>query len=449
MTTGSVTGLNRGHAEDGLSVTVPVALLNRLPRHRFEWLVPGMLVDKCTALLKSLPKSLRKKLVPIPDQAARFVASSKVSDQPLLAVLADWLEQQHQLQVSAEDWQLQQLDDFYRINYRIVDEQGVLLAQGRELGPLLAQFAGRVSETLTEQVGQHFQQDQIQHWDFGELPESVQFTQAGVNITSYPALIDRGDSVAIELRDYPQQAASDSRRGLIRLFMLQLPQQMKTLRKELLQGNQLQLHFASTGQQRQQWLDDLLQAVFYRCFLAERPLPRDAQAFANALQQGRETLFGEAMALNELLVSILTRFSAIRKTLRQTSQLAWVASIADINQQLALLFAAGFIIDTPAASLAQYPRYLQAIEQRLEKLRGNFPRDRQLTRELETAMTRLQSRWTEHRSASPVLQEYRWLLEEYRVSLFAQSLGTLQPASQKRLDKLWQQVQQEQDQVSA
>ncbi len=438
-----------GHKADGVTVTIPLGLLNRVPQHRFDWLVPGLLRDKCIALVKTLPKSLRRELVPVPDTVDRILAGVEAADTPLLEVLSGQIRRLFRLEVPLESWRPEQLDDFYRVNYRVVDADGKTLGQGRELQTLLERFSGEVTETLQQQTDSGFtppggKSEAIRSWDFGDLPREHRFKQAGITVTTYPALVDRKDSVAIELRDYPEEAEQQSRRGLVRLFMLQLPQQVKYLRKELLSGNRLSLQFAGISQRREQWVEDLLQAVFDRVFLGDRELPRDREAFAQRIEAEKGRLVPEATAAAELLAEIAGLYNDIRRQLKAANELAWAGAIADIQQQLSLLFAPGFIIDTPWQHLREYPRFLKAIAQRLEKLRGHFQRDKQLQAGLQALTEPLLAQWHSNADAarrSEALLEYRWLLEEYRVSLFAQKLGTRWPVSEKRLKEHWRRVE--------
>ena len=437
-----------GHPADGLTMVVPIGLLNRIPRHRGEWLVPGMLRDKCIALIKLLPKKLRKQLVPVPDYVDQVFAGIKLDqlladNQPLLEFLSARLQQLTRVSVANADWQPQALDDFYRINYRVVDERGKQLGQGRNLNKLLENFKDQRSDTLQQQTQQRFQTEQIKRWDFGELPEKHNFDQAGVKVTSYPALVDRKDSVAIELMDFPEQAEQQSRRGMVRLLMLEMPQQLKYLRKELLKGNQINLQLAGISQSREQWLEDLLQRVFERVFLEGKALPRNQADYQQRIAAEKGQLVPVATETGQLLAKIAASQNAIRRLLKSANELAWAFAVADIKQQLALLFARDFIIDTPWQQLQQYPRYLGAIEQRLEKLRGHFQRDKQLSQGLQQLCEPFYPHWQNNSDAearSQALLDFRWMLEEYRVSLFAQQLGTTRPVSEKRLKQQWQRV---------
>lgn len=435
-----------GHTNDGVTVSVPIGLLNRLPRYRLEWLVPGLLRDKCIALVKLLPKALRKQLVPVPDYVDRALSLMKATDKPLQEALSVALKQSSGVTIGLDSWEIQTLDDFYRVNVQVMDASGAVLGESRDIDYLLAFFRGQVVETLQDHIDEGFQKGDIREWNFGELPQTYEFQQAGVTVVSYPALVDMKDTVAIQLKDYPKEAEQLSRRGLVRLLILQMGQQVKLLRKQLLRGNALSLQLAVTSEQREVWMEDLLYSVFSRVFLSTEPLPRDAQAFRHCLQQGRPQLQAEAERAASLLEEIATLYAGLRRQMKKASQLAWTYAIADINQQLNLLFKKGFIADVPWHWLQQYPRYLQAIERRLEKLHGHLQRDKVLAPGLDKLTTQLTTALSGNIHAqihSEELLRYRWLLEEYRVSLFAQQLGTLEPVSEKRLQEQWQRVQQE------
>ncbi|MEH6556373.1 MAG: ATP-dependent RNA helicase HrpA [Oceanicoccus sp.] len=432
-----------GHQADGVTVTIPIGLLNRVPRYRFEWLVPGMLRDKCIALIKLLPKQFRKKIVPVPEFVDKFLERVRADDVALLEVLGRQLQLMVNVQVPIDSWQPDQMDDFYRMNFRVVDGEGQQLGQGRNLGKLLENFKGHVNETLQQQTRERFHTTNIKQWDFGELPQQHEFEQAGVTVTSYPALVDCKDSVAIELMDYPRQAEQESRGGLVRLYMLQIPQQVKYLRKELLQGNTISLQLAGMDQQRDQWLGDLLFAVFYRVFVEDKILPRNTEEFQQRLISDKQNLVPVASEMAALLEEIADHYNTIRKLLKKANELAWAFAVADIQRQLSGLIFSGFIIDTPYLYLQQYPRYLLAIIQRLEKLRGHYQRDKQLSVGLDGLSEPLYAEWINNADAlvrSDQLMEFRWDLEEYRVSLFAQQLGTRHAISEKRLRGQWKLV---------
>ena len=434
-----------GHAQDGVNVIVPIALLNRVPDHYFEWLVPGLLRDKCIALLKTLPKQWRKQFVPIPEAVDRVLPVLKACDRPLTEVLGELLAE-HTEKIPPLAWQSDELDAFYRANFRVVDSNAELLGEGRDLAELKQRLRAPMQQSLQREVKHGFQRAALQKWDFGELPESYRFEQAGVTVTAYPALIDEQDSVAIKLLETPAAARLQSERGVIRLLQLQTAPSLKYLRKELLRGNALSLQFAGIDQKREQWVEEILEAGYRELFIEGRELPRSEAEFSERLEKNKAEIIAVAQRYEKLLIDIAKSYSNIRGLLRNKTDAAWEAVFADINRQLEQLFRPRFIADTPWQWLQHYPRYLQAIVQRIEKLRGFFARDRELSRDLMPLQKQLLEAWQkqpERAAESASVVRYRWLLEELRVSLFAQGLRTLEPVSIKRLRDIWLQVEHE------
>jgi ATP-dependent helicase HrpA len=407
--------------------------------------VPGLLRDKCISLLKALPKQYRKLMVPVPDTVDRLLpVLTAHNDVSLLVALSTALAQIG-IQVPSDAWQPQELEAFYRANFQVFDADGKLLGQGRDLAQLKQQLHAPMTASLQAETQQEFKRTAIEQWDFGELPAAHQFRQAGVTITAYPALVDQGETVALQLLETPERAQQESECGLIRLLQLQTQSTLKWLRKELLRGNLINLQLAGIDQRRENWIDEILVATYRQLFVTGQSLPRTEEEFRQRLQAGQGGIIPLAQKYAALLHAIAEQYAQIRQLRRRGSELAWLPVLEDIDRQLAGLFQPGFIAATPWDCLQQYPRYLQAIGQRLEKLRGHFQRDRDLGRELTPLQGQLDELLRKHvdAQACPSLQRYRWLLEEYRVSLFAQTLGTREPVSAKRLRELWDQVRKE------
>ncbi len=433
-----------GHPADGVTVEVPLALLNRTPRYLLEWLVPGLLAEKCVALVKALPKQWRKQLVPVPEHVARALSRMQRDDQPLIPALSEALKAVSGVSVPAELWSIDQLDNYYRMNVRVVGDEGQALSEGRDLAELLTRHAAQMENSLREESRQSFEVQTATRWEFGELQSEYQFKQGGATVRAYPALVDRQQEVSFELLDSAEAAEANSRAGVVRLLLLKMPQQTKLLRKQLYSGNSLQLAFAATGEQRRDWVEATLEAAAMQVFLGGSELPRSEQAFERMWQSGRDQFVARAESCAAQLADVLSRMAAIRKALKGFSELSWIHSVGDIRQQLAFLMFPGFITTLPWSQLEQYPRYLEAVAQRLEKLRGNLARDKQLTQQLQSLQQGLVEQLgndpAAQATAGASLMNYRWMLEEFRVSLFAQSLGTQTPVSEKRLKALWKQV---------
>ena len=432
-----------GHPADGISVTIPVGLLNRVPRYRFEWLVPGLLREKCIQLVKGLPKGLRKQLVPVPDFVDRALPAMELADRPLVEALSACLQELSGQRIAVQDWRLDKLDDYYRMNFRIVDAEGTLLRQGRVLDELVEDSREQTRESLQGGAGDSPATTGLTGWTVEDLPESWRTRQAGMDIESYPALVDRGETVDVVLFDYARQAALAHRRGLTRLYRLQCVQQVRFLRKQLLRGNDASLMLAAAGMERTPLLEDLIDACFARALLNESPLPRTGEEFERVLQQGRGELVNCGNELERLLLNSLTPLAELRQCLLQTGDTQADCARQDIERQLGQLFSPGYQYATPWQWLGNYPRYLKAVVVRLQRLSGQYQKDRDQAATIAGLALPLEdylSRSTDGLRINPELLHYRWMLEELRVSFFAQSLGTSIPVSARRVQQQWQRV---------
>jgi ATP-dependent helicase HrpA len=432
-----------GHLEDGISVTIPVGLLNRVPRYRFEWLVPGLLREKCIQLVKALPKALRKRLVPVPDFVDRALSDMEPTDRPLIEELSARLQKLSSQRISAQDWQLDKLDDYYRMNFRIVDADGKLLRQGRSLEDLVADSREQTRDSLQGDAADGPAAAGLTGWGLEDLPTVWRTRQAGIDIESYPALVDRADSVDVVLFDYPREAELAHRRGLIRLYRLRCTQQTRFLRKQLLRGNAANLAVAGAGMERDALLDDLIDACFARALLDGSALPRTDKDFEAALQRGRGELVNCGNELERTLLNTLAPLTELRQLLARLDDPQADYVRRDIEQQLSHLLAPGFQYDAPWQWLLSYPRYLKALVLRLQRLGGQYPKDRVHTESFAAFYQRLAdylNQYPDGLRINPELLQYRWMLEELRVSFFAQSLGTSIPVSAKRVESQWREV---------
>ena len=382
-------------------------------------------------------------MVPVPDYVDRALGTMKAHDEPLLKVLAEQLRRLSGVKIEAGHWDEKKLDHYYRLNFQLVDSDGKLLGQGRDLASLVAQFRDRVQQSLAQQNEQH-SEEHYTEWSFDDVEEIHTFRQAGVDIQSFPALVDKGgEGVSIELCDYREDAQFKHREGLLRLFMLDQNQSIKYLKKELFRGNKNLLRISGIIN-RDELLLDATKAIFNTTFLSEEELPRSKADFEERLHFKRSTLVAVANDYEPLLSEIFTQYYEVDKVLKGKVSPACLGAYAELRAQLDHLVYAGFIYATPYAWLQQYPRYLQAARQRLEKMAGQPQKDRAACIELEKFSERLWQRSQQDNSVlnkDPEMMLYRWMLEEYRVSLFSQQLGTRMPVSAKRLDKQWQKVQ--------
>lgn len=428
-----------GHLEDGVSVEVPVAILNRVPHFLFEWLVPGMLQEKVEALLKTLPKQLRRQLVPIPDTAQSLMPHLQAQNKALHVVIGDVLKQQKRLIIPVDSWQLEQLSPWYLMNFKILDEKSRLLEQSRDLGYLLQQHSGKAKTILAKQTVVKKEVEYYTRWDFDDLPEKHYFQQGKNRVLAYPALVDEGDKVSIQLFDYPSMQQAKHKRGLLRLAMLSLPQQTKYLRKELLKGNTLQLKMGGFFD-KAALIEDAVSACFMHTFF-DQGLVWTKQEFEQRLQANKNQLIANGLAIEKLLTEIIEQDYLVRQHLQKADEYA----VEDARKQRQALLAEHFVSNTPYEHLLHLPRYIKALALRLEKIAMQAPKDKQASAELHILTERMQQLLQQVPQAADLekIEQYRWLVEEYRVSLFAQQLKTRVPISRKRLDTLWQEIEQE------
>lgn len=429
--------------DDGVSLHAPVGALHLLSEHRLQWLVPGLLREKCIALVKGLPKQWRKNFVPVPAFVDKALAAMTPANRPLVEVLGEQLKRHTAIDVPIELWSQAKLDSYYLLNIKVEDDRGKLVEQGRYLPELRERYKGQLQQQLQD-VGGEIEQDSIDSWNFDELPETWQLKRAGVSIRAYPALVDQKTSVAIKLKDNPLEAQTLTRRGLARLFLLQQNQNYKYLQKNLIKGKDLGLTVAAMGS-RQQVMDDVILAAACQLLPELAAWPRQKQQFEQWQNTVAEQLVELSTEFGQALAGALEQLVAVKKTIKShRAALAMAFAISDINEQLKQMFEPGVIVDLPLERLRQYSRFLKAVNVRLEKAPQNIKRDRLQIAEIEQHWQRHQQRLEKfgliHYQADPLWQEYRWLIEEFRISLFAQTVGTLSPVSSKRLNKLWQEI---------
>ena len=451
-----------GSARDGVTLTVPLFALNQVSAERCEWLVPGMLKEKIHLLLKSLPQKLRRHCVPLPDYAAGFCARADFGKGNLLDAVMDDVRVQTGVATKTTDFKLETLPAHHFMNFKIVDEHGRQLEMGRNLSNLQAEFGGQARERfqkLAEQavvspvenvagekakpaaaaanaaVSEH---QNLTTWSFGELPELLEIQQGKQTLIGFPALVDKSSHCDLEVFDDPSEAARMHRVGLRRLFSLQLKEQLKYLEKNIPNLQQMGMQFMSLGSQ-EELRDQIIHAGLERACMQE-PLPRNAQEFNQRKEEGKSRLGLLVNEIARLAGQVLVEYYTLPKKLQGAK--AHAQSAADMQAQLQALVGKRFIADNDYVQLAHFPRYLKAINVRLEKLRADPARDVRLMAEWALVAAPWQrAQKDRQKSSDPKMMEFRWLLEELRVSLFAQELRTPMPVSVKRLQKVWESMQ--------
>ena len=444
-----------GHALDGVTLTLPLAVLNQLNVTPCNWLVPGMLRDKVTTLMRSLPQRIRRVFVPLPDSVTRALQAIEEVDPArctLLQALSEYIERNHQLALTGDDWNELKLPEHLRMNYRVINTAGEELATGRDINALRKQFGQAATTVVRSEGTKSFERDNIRAWDFGDLPQYVEVNINGRTVRAFPGLENRVDSVALRLFDDPAAAAATTQHGMIRLLMLALPQPTRYLEKNLPGLRGISLAYSSlpdapfgnlkkhtVGTVEEELRDDVLHQVFDLVFLIDRPQLRNANDFQKRIAENQAQLSSQAALLCERLTAIFSEHHAVRKALDGLPSGLYLESRTDIETQLDQLLFRRFVRLVPEARLIEYPRYLKAMSQRLSKLRDAARRDWESTMDVASLWHNYEKR-REARGGNAALEEYRWLLEELRISLFAQPMRTLAPVSLKRLRKLWEEI---------
>ena len=467
-----------GDARDGVTVTVPLFVLNQVSEDRCEWLVPGLLKDKIQALLKSLPQRPRSRFVPLPESATRIAAELSAPEVfgqgGLTDVLLKKVRDETSLDVKRTDFKHEMLSPHLFMNLLVVDEHGRQLGMGRNLGALkgelgakargafqaLAQLkvaapaavaaapanqaapqapanAHRASAAPAKAAPKPLAPQRYTAWTFGELPELMEISKGGQTLIGFPALVDVQDAVTIEVFDEPEVAAAKNRAGLRRLFALQIKDALKYLEKNIPDLQKMAVAYMPLGT-ADEIKTQIIDVALDRAFLLD-PLPNDEPSFKRRIEEGRGRLTLIANEVARLAGTILLEFGAATRKIKDTKNAP--DATADCTAQLQRLMPKNFMAATPWPQLQHYARYLKAITLRLDKYRADPARDAQRLTELKPQEQRYWRLVAERKGAvDDRMLEFRWLLEELRVSFFAQELRTPQPVSIKRLEKAWGQL---------
>ena len=428
-----------GKGNDGVTVSLPIAVLNRVPLALFDWLVPGLLAEKCTALVKGLPKSLRKQLVPVPATIDQILPELKAGDTPLNRALSAAIFKHKHVRISPQDWNEAELPALYKMKAKIVAANNKVLAEGHNIESLIAEHRGE----LSQQISEHKPRTQtFGDLKIGSIAKQSQLKQGGVDIQVFPALVAKGDKVQLELMDDAVSAEYAHRLGSAKLLSLKLSQPMRYLRKEMLKTNQTTLHF-SVLRERKLIVDDLIQAAIIKTFHLLDTEYRDEKALEGALAKYQGDLIPQALELEKALAQVLEHHYHVYQALAKLNGNAWQYAIDDVRMQLSQLLQNDFIVAGIGGPIYDYPRYFKALQHRLDKLSGHFQKDKQASEQLAPHLKNITAAKADKfsRISDTRLDEYHWLIEEFRVSLFAQHIKTRVPISAKRLHNFWQGLQ--------
>ena len=424
-----------GSSDDGASINIPLSMLNRVGELELEWEVPGQVRERCVALIKALPKAVRKQFIPVAEFVDAALRGVEPGRERLIDIISRTAARQG-ISLDRDQWQQistdpEALPPHLKTKIRVVDNKGKELACGESLGTLQNKFSRQFSSTVNAIAKHPLEQEGLKEWSFGELPELI-YIEHGVKLVRYPALVDNQDSVSIQLLDDQMLATAQSRKGAARLLMFRTAQQRMAITR-LLQQLQKKQALKLPGGMADSCADGLV-AVYMEAFNLSENIPRDAAAFEACLNTGKAHLLSTADELVRLLEQIYELVFQLNRTLTAVEKNELTYAIKDIREQLAALVFADFMTITPWHWLKQYPRFLKAIELRLQKLPGQIQKDKEGT----AAIVDLHNAYLQkvHSSQSnSSLNEFPWLLQELRVSLFAQTLKTTVPVSIQRLQK--------------
>ena len=426
-----------GNTRDGVTITIPLNILNQIKNSGFDWQVPGFRYDLIISLIKSLPKSLRKSLVPAPNYAEAFLSRVNSTASPLLETLQNEFRKMTGTRIESTDWQLDQVPSYLKMNFSIVDHNREI-AFGKDLVKLQEQLKTEVQQalsSLTQKKSIKIEKNNIIDWDFGSLPAIYEEKQNNYTIKAYPAIIDNQHSVSIKLVDSLEEQKRLSKLGIRRLLILNIPSPIKYLHEKLPNKSKLGLYFNSFGTVLN-LIDDCIACGVDHLIEKNNQIIDNQQQYQQLLTYTKSHINETVVDIAKQVESILTLHFNINKKLKGRVDLSLAFALSDIKQQVSELVYKGFVAQTGYDKLPDIYRYLSAIEKRLEKLGSNMAKDRQTMNIIEEVKNEYQT-WLnslpENQKTLSKVINIKWMIEELRVNLFAQQLGTPYPISTKRI----------------
>ncbi|MEV6815290.1 DUF3418 domain-containing protein, partial [Micromonospora sp. NPDC051296] len=423
-----------GTPTDGVTVDIPLPLLNQVPAESFDWQVPGLREELVIALIRSLPKPVRRNFVPVPDYARAALAAITPGEEPLLDALTRQLRRMTGVTVPRDAWDVAKLPPHLRVTFRVLGEDDKPVAEGKDLPTLQRQLKAEVRQVVAA-AAPDVARTGLTGWDVGTLPRTIEQVRAGYAVTAYPALVDEGTTVGVRVFDSPAEQEAAHWAGTRRLLRLTVPSPAKFLQGRLTNEAKLALSRNPHGGV-QALIEDAAGAAIDKLVADAGGPVWDAEGFAALRDKVRAGLVDTVVEVMDRVRAVLTAAYAVQQRLGATRNLAVVAALADIRAQLSGLVHAGFITEAGYARLPDLLRYLTAIERRLDRLPGNPPRDKQqqdriavVQREYDEMVAALPPA---RRNSAPARQ-IRWMIEELRVNVFAQALGTPYPVSEQRI----------------
>ncbi len=431
-----------GDKKDGVTISVPINAIKQLDVDKLEKLVPGLLRDKCTQLIKSLPRTLRKHFVPVPDVVEKILPRIESSDLPLLEALSHELKRLTLVQVPIDSWNLEALEDYLKFNIQVLSETGKVIDQGRD--PVsLSNKLKHLSATDLPPVSKTDQNDeQAKEWVFGDIASKILVKQAGIELYHFPALKDEKQSVHKVVCNDSLLASNLHRMGVARLLFFKLQPQFSMYKKQIKSYSNMALLFAPVGKAESLY-DDFLMAAIANHFFVDETIPWNRSDFEKCYEEKRADFFDYVVSFSQLIESILKQYHDLMKSLKGKLNLALAMPMSDLQHQLKNLIYSGFICATPYKRLTSFPRYLQACSIRYDKMSREMANERRYVPLLTQWWQSYQDRYKKFEAQGIFdrdLENFRWLIEEQRVSWYAQQLGTLETVSEKRLNKVWEAI---------
>ncbi|EOW9408840.1 ATP-dependent RNA helicase HrpA [Vibrio cholerae] len=424
-----------GENSDGVTVHIPLPILNQVEPHGFDWQIPGLRHELVVSLIKSLPKTLRKNFVPAPNYADAFLARVTAFEMPLLDAMEKELRRMTGVTVLREDWKLDQLPAHLKITYRAVDHRNRKLNESCDLHELKESLKEKVQETLSQVADDDIEQRDLHTWSFGELPKVYQQKRGGFEVRAYPALVDKKDSVEIKLFETEQEQLSAMSAGQRRLILLNVPSPIKYLHANLPNKSKLGLYFNPYGKVLD-LIDDCIACGVDKLIEERGGMVWEPQAFEALKEHVRAELGDTVVEIAKQVETILTTAYNINKRLKGKVDFTMAFALSDVKAQIEGLIFSGFATECGWKRLPDILRYMRAIERRMEKLPVDPNKDRLHMLKIESVANKykeLLNKIPKGMAIPDNVREIRWMLEELRVSYFAQQLGTPYPVSDKRI----------------
>lgn len=431
-----------GTAADGVTVHIPLAILNQVKNEGFDWQIPGIRHELIVALIKSLPKPIRRNFVPAPNYASAFLERVTKPEGELLDKLEKELRRMTGVTIERESWQLEQVADHLKMTFRVVGDKNKTLAESKDLNKLKENLKEKVQETLSAVADDGIEQQDLHIWSFGDLPQRYEQKRGGYSVKAYPALVDEKNSVGIKLFETESEQQASMWQGIRRLLLLNIPSPIKYLHEKLPNKAKLGLYFNPYGKVLE-LIDDCIACGIDKLIASYGGIIWQEEQYQKLQEYVRAELNDAVVEIAKQVEAILTQVFAINKRLKGRVDISVAFALSDIKAQLSTLVFPGFVTSHGWKRLADIPRYLSAIEKRMEKLAIDPNRDRAQMSRIEN-VTQQWQQWlgklTDKQKQQENVQNIRWMIEELRVSLFAQQIGTPYPISDKRILQAMEQI---------